>query len=157
MNLLPTLLQLALYLPLNLRLPNLRLSSFVFLLVASASTLAADLTVEVEGLRSHKGFVLAALFDKAENFPKTLAAGQRAPADKDVVELVFRDLKPGIYALSAYQDENDNRELDRGMFGIPKEPYGFSRNARGDKGPPEFRDARFEVIEGGTRTRIRLQ
>lgn len=152
MNLLPTLLHFALSLPLNIRL----LASLCLLAIAVPAP-AADLVVEVEGLRSRQGFVMVGLFDKAERFPNTVLSGQRVPADKEVVELVFRDLKPGVYALSAYQDENDNQALDRGLFGIPKEPYGFSRNARGDKGPPEFRDARFELVEGSMRTRIRLR
>ncbi|MDQ8020722.1 MAG: DUF2141 domain-containing protein [Moraxellaceae bacterium] len=139
-------------------LPALRttlLSTLLF--AATAPAFAADLIVEVEGLRSNKGNVSVGLFDKAETFPKSFAVGQRVPADKSVVEIVFRDLKPGSYALSAYQDENENQELDRGMFGIPKEPYGFSRDALGDKGPPEFRDARIELTEAGTRIRIKLR
>ncbi|MEC5398661.1 DUF2141 domain-containing protein [Uliginosibacterium sp. H1] len=143
-------------------LTALHATALAALLLASATVpaFAADLIVEVEGLRSNKGNVSVGLFDKAETFPKTFAVGQRVPANAhsgNVVEIVFRDLKPGSYALSAYQDENENQELDRGMFGIPKEPYGFSRDALGDKGPPEFRDARIELTEAGTRIRIKLR
>jgi uncharacterized protein (DUF2141 family) len=35
--------------------------------------------------------------------------------------------------------------LDTGLFGIPKEPYGFSNNARNPFGPPQFDDVKFMV------------
>ena len=68
----------------------------------------------------------------------------------------FTDLAPGRYALSAYYDANDNGKLDRGTFGIPKEPYGFSRDARSNFGPPEFRDAAFAVGDSATSVVIKL-
>jgi uncharacterized protein (DUF2141 family) len=133
-----------------------RLAS-ALLALSSLPVFAADLVVEVEGLRGNQGVVSVGLFDKAENFPKQFTTGLRTPADKPVVEVVFRDLPPGRYAVSAYQDENGNLELDRGLFGIPKEPYGFSRDARGTAGPPEFRDARFDLGDEGMRIRIKLR
>jgi uncharacterized protein (DUF2141 family) len=33
--------------------------------------------------------------------------------------------------------------MDTKLFGIPKEPYGFSNNAKGFMGPPSFEDAKF--------------
>ncbi|MEI7527666.1 MAG: DUF2141 domain-containing protein [Elusimicrobiota bacterium] len=36
-------------------------------------------------------------------------------------------LKPGEYSLSGYNDLNKNGVMDRGMFGIPQEPAGFSK------------------------------
>ncbi len=49
----------------------------------------------------------------------------------------------GQYAVQAFLDENGNGDVDRGMFGIPKEGVGFSRNARIGLGPPKWRDAFF--------------
>lgn len=117
---------------------------------------AADLTVTVTGADNQKGQVAAALFNNATTFPSEFMVGQRAPADAQV-ELVFKNLDPGRYALSAYHDENENQKLDRGMFGIPKERHGFSRDARGSGGPPEFRDAVIEVKEGDNRVQLQLR
>jgi uncharacterized protein (DUF2141 family) len=39
-------------------------------------------------------------------------------------------VSPGSWAVSAYEDENDNGKLDMGMFG-PKEPSGFWRAFHG--------------------------
>jgi uncharacterized protein (DUF2141 family) len=49
----------------------------------------------------------------------------------------------GQYAVQAFHDENGNNDVDRAMFGIPKEGVGFSRNARIGLGPPKWRDAFF--------------
>jgi uncharacterized protein (DUF2141 family) len=50
---------------------------------------------------------------------------------------------PGEYAAQAFLDENGNGEVDRGLFGIPKEGVGFSRDARIRLSPPKWRDAVF--------------
>lgn len=44
------------------------------------------------------------------------------------------DVPRGRWALSAYEDRNDNGVLDMGLFG-PKEPYGFWRPFRGRRKP----------------------
>lgn len=127
------------------------------LIAVGAAARAGDLTVEVQGIKSAQGEIAVGLFDQADQFPKQVAHGLRLVATKDSVVAVFKDLKPGTYAISAYHDENDNKKLDRGLFGIPKEPYGFSQEARGEGGPPQFRDAQFEVPADGGRVLIKLR
>ena len=41
-------------------------------------------------------------------------------------------------------DTNDNKELDSNLFGMPKEGFGFSNDAMGMFGPPDFKKASFE-------------
>jgi len=38
-----------------------------------------------------------------------------------------------------------NKELTTNFIGIPKEPIGFSNNARIKFGPPSFEEAKFNV------------
>jgi uncharacterized protein (DUF2141 family) len=136
----------------------LRLVAFSLVAASfSATATAADLTVEVEGVTSADGEVAVALFDNAAAFPAKFAHGQRVKAEGKTAVVVFRDLPPGRYAVSAYHDANHNKKLDRGLFGIPKEPYGFSQDARGFGGPPEFRDAAFELPAAGTRVGVRVK
>jgi len=44
-----------------------------------------------------------------------------------------------------FHDENGNGKNDRNFLGIPKEPYGFSNNARRKFGPPTWTEAKFAV------------
>jgi uncharacterized protein (DUF2141 family) len=68
----------------------------------------------------------------------------------------FKDLPPGQYAAVVFQDFNGNGKLDKNFLGIPKEPYGFSNDARGSAGPPKFSDAAVTLSPDGT-TKIELK
>lgn len=119
--------------------------------LACASANATDLRIEVALPADRHGMVLAALFDKdsSQGFPKTGAMQtSRATAQNGRAVLEFPGLPQGDYAVSVYLDENGNAQLDSNFFGVPIEPYGFSRNARGSMGPPAFADAALRV-EGG--------
>jgi uncharacterized protein (DUF2141 family) len=63
------------------------------------------------------------------------------------VTYVFKNIPAGKYAIAAFQDSNVNGELNKNMFGVPKEPYGFSNNKYGRFGPPNFEDVSFDVKE----------
>ncbi len=113
---------------------------------ATLPVIAGTLTVEFAVPEGAEGKVFAALFDAADKFPKKGSEkfGQIAPTKGTRLRLVFSDLPPGRYAVSAFLDRNGNEALDTNILGIPKEPYGFSRDARGTMGPPGFADAAFE-------------
>ncbi len=53
--------------------------------------------------------------------------------------MIFKDIPNGIYAVSIFQDTNNNGRLDKNFLGIPTEKYGFSNNIK-----PLFRGANFE-------------
>ncbi|MDP3171923.1 MAG: DUF2141 domain-containing protein [Polaromonas sp.] len=118
-------------------------------LLAAASARAGDLTIEVNIPAERQGAVRAAVFDKAEGFPRgTPLRMAVAQPVQGKATLQFTDLPTGDYALTAYLDENGNDKLDSNLFGLPTEPYGFSRNARGMAGPPPFTAAAFRVDDG---------
>ena len=127
--------------------------------VAAAATTvhAGDLSIEVSGHQPSGGKVRAALYNDAANFLATPFKTAEVVAGSDPAVLVFRDLPAGVYAVSAYQDDNGNNKLDRGLFNIPVERYGFSRDARGDGGPPKFRDAQVELREPSAQYPIKLR
>ena len=60
---------------------------------------------------------------------------------------VFKNIPAGKYAIAAFQDSNVDGKLNENMFGVPKEPYGFSNNKYGKFGPPDFEDVSFDVKE----------
>jgi len=104
------------------------------------------LTVRITGTLPGRGTIRVALFDRMKGFATEsgMLVGRKAPAgDRDPVEVRFDEPVQGRYAISTFQDLNDNGVLDTGAFGIPTEPYGFSRNATGAFGPPTFDDAAF--------------
>lgn len=144
--------------PMQARRSTHALFTVVFAAVGcAAAAQAADLTVELDGYETGKGHLMVAAFATAQGFPDDSPQRARIEANGKTATAVFKSLAPGRYAVSAYADENDNGKLDRGLFGIPKERYGFSQDARGMSGPPEFRDAAFPLPEGGARVVVHLK
>lgn len=103
---------------------------------------SGTLIVEIKGINTIKGDIRVALYNSQEDFPSdTFFKGTVKKVDGVSVRVVFEDVPHGRYAMSVFQDENQNGKLDTGLFGIPKEPYGFSNDVMGTFGPPSFEDA----------------
>jgi len=114
---------------------------FILLAAVSSAASAADLRIAVDGA-GKEGVLHFALFDKEGFLRKPVAM---ARADKGAPLGEFRNLKPGSYALTVFQDLNGNGQLDRNLFGMPTEPFGFSNDAMGRMGPPDFDQAAIVV------------
>ena len=125
------------------------------LLLAALPASAATVEVRVTNVAGGKGQVKVAVCDR-ERFLKQCAHHASVPAQAGETVVAFRDIPPGTWAVLAYQDENGNGQLDRNIIGIPKENYGFSRDAASPFGPPGFEDAAIEVREGRTVAPIKL-
>jgi uncharacterized protein (DUF2141 family) len=54
--------------------------------------------------------------------------------------LLFKNLKPGKYAVRYFHDENLNGVMETNMAGKPKEGYGFSNNVTGMFGLPRLKN-----------------
>lgn len=138
--------------------PKLLAQSLLFALwgLATPTLLAADLTLHIQGAEPQSGVLRVGLFDQAAEFPEGQAThGQEISVTRGDQTVVFPALPPGHYAVAVFQDLNDNQELDRNFFGIPKEPYGFSRVE--DWGEPDFDEAAFDLPATGKIIRIKLQ
>ena len=122
---------------------------------AAGSASAASIEVRVQGVTA-KGKVLVAVCDKT-TFLKDCAYSGSALAKAGETVVTVDGVPTGAWAVLSYQDENDNGKLDRTVLGIPKEPYAFSRDARGRVGPPSFEDAAFELRDEKAVTTIKLR
>ncbi|WP_328700716.1 DUF2141 domain-containing protein [Croceibacterium atlanticum] len=130
------------------------------LISASPPIRSVEVQIDLTGLRSAKGVVLACMTSQANHFPQCddddEAYTLEAPANQ-ALTLTFRDVQPGDYAISVLHDENDNGKVDRVLGMIPKEGFGFSRDAKVKLGPPDFRDAAFTVGNVPVRQAIRMR
>lgn len=73
----------------------------------------------------------------------------RVAAKRGTVAVRLTNVPGGQWAVEIFHDENGNGKLDRNGLGIPVEGVGFSRDARGQYGPPTF-DAAAIVVNGAT-------
>jgi len=124
----------------------------------STDLLAADLTVEVHGLRSNKGDIHIAIYNAPETFPDSDGMIQESqnPITGLKAKHRFADLDPGAYAIATYHDENANNDFDTNLIGLPLEGYAFSNDARAFFGPPRFDSARIELGPMGSTIRIKM-
>ncbi|GAB3247917.1 DUF2141 domain-containing protein [Chitinimonas naiadis] len=127
------------------------------LLILGAGAQAADLTVSVTNLKNTDGHVLVGAYNRADTFLKTPAFVARVKAEPGTVSTTLHDLPAGDYALSVYQDSNDNMKLDSNAIGMPIEPYGFSRDAAGNYGPPSYEQAKLSLPADGAAITITLR
>jgi uncharacterized protein (DUF2141 family) len=118
---------------------------------------AADLTVDVAGVKDVKGKVLVAVFSRADDFLKQPVRTAAVDTQLGKVRVVISDLPPGDYALSVFQDKNSNGQLDTNPVGMPIEPYGFSNDAMGNYGPPSFEQSRVHLPQAGSQITINLR
>ncbi len=116
-----------------------------------------ELHVHVNNLKKNKGKVVVALFNKEGDFLKKDYKNKVVNINGDLEAVaVFKNLPQGTYAVSVIHDENENKELDANFVGIPKEAFGFSRDAKGGFGPPSFDAASFSLVTGRKEISIRL-
>jgi len=115
---------------------------------AAAPAFAAEtLSLEVK-TPARGGVVMVALYADGAAFDRLkgpLRTARAAPGAR----LTFEGLKPGRYAVMAFQDVNGDGRLNVWPIGLPKEPYGFSNGARGTFGPARWKDAAFDLKPGG--------
>ena len=72
------------------------------------------------------------------------------------VRIDFGPVPAGRYAISLIHDENANRKLDLAVM-VPKEGYGFSRDAPVTMGPPKFDKAAFDVAGATIEQKARMR
>ncbi|WP_395329776.1 DUF2141 domain-containing protein [Novosphingobium sp. BL-8H] len=117
------------------------------------------MTATVTGLRSQKGNVLACLTANPRAFPDCKDDPQArkltVPA-AGLSRLDFGAMPEGRYAISLIHDENGNGRLDTALA-IPREGFGFSRDAPVRFGPPSFDKAAFVVGADPVRLEIRMR
>ena len=126
-------------------------------IVHSQVPTAIDITVQINNLKNDNGFVLLGLHNQETfNNVKTPALIRIQEIIKGgKVEVTFKNVTEGYYAIMVVHDENANNQMDFELNGMPKEAYGMSNNNM-SFGPPTFEDAKFKVKKENLNFDIRL-
>lgn len=127
----------------------------LLLATAGVAVMAADgtnLRVVATNVKSNQGKLYVRVYDKKDDWlsyryrtQKSVAVAGNRTDDTVTVELL---LPAGEYALSVFQDVNDNGKLEHNFIGMPREPAGLSNNVRPRFVPPKYKDAKFAVTVG---------
>ncbi len=144
------------------------LQRLIFLLSLVPASLSAQgiqlgsLRIVIEGIKNAKGQVKVGLEKSAAEFDRgplheARYRGETVLSKEGRIEVLFRDLPLGSYAVKSFHDEDGNGQLNTNFMGIPTEDYGFSNDARGTMGPAKFQDARFDFDAPEKTITIRLK
>jgi 4,4'-diapolycopenoate synthase len=130
-------------------LPLAVLATLLCFQSAAQAPHATRLTADVKLTDDAQGELAYLIFTSAPGFPGTkekayLHGFLPIPLHSERVKFEV-DLPPGTYAVSVYEDLNDNHKLDHNAIGIPREPVGASNNPKGRFGPPRFSECAFSL------------
>ena len=141
------------------------LSCILFLHSApvSASPAAGEgncsLVIHVTGFRNTKGLLGAELFTSSAGWPEDASKSFRHehfPIEGDHATARFDRIPAGKYGVVVLHDENENQKLDRNVFLVPKEGFGFANNPHVLLTAPPIEKATIPVTCPETTTEIRL-
>lgn len=116
--------------------------------------------IKVTNLQKIKGTLYIGWYTQPDNFPINDKAVHRKELNIDgLSEIVveFKDIPTGNYAIAVFLDEDGDYILDKNMFGIPEEKYGFSNNVLPLLRPATFNESRFSVTENRSMLVINLK
>ena len=134
-------------------------------LFLNSSVLAEILIINVESA-SNNGLALIGIYDKEENFGKAkvnkklntekILTGAATEISNNKAQIKL-DIPFGPYVVSGFQDFDGNGVISGNFLGIPKEPFGFSNDAKGRFGPTKWQDAVFVFNKSNQEITLRLK
>lgn len=124
---------------------KISITGFLFTLCCMVFGQNHKINVEIINVKNNNGNLMVAIYSGAENFLKKRFDSRTVEIKGQKGVVAFENIPAGEYAVSVYHDENENKKLDTGWFGIPKEGYGNSNNPKVRMGPPKYEDAKFQL------------
>lgn len=106
------------------------------------------LTVKVTNIKELRGQLRVGMYGvKQEFLHLTDVYDSKVKSVSKNEESVVFELEEGEYAIGMMHDLNGNGKMEKNMFGIPKEPYGFSNNPGIWYRAPTFKECSFTLSE----------
>ena len=123
-----------------------------FVIFAWSELSSGEIKILVSNIEEKRGTIHYGVYNNPKLFPDE--RGKILGGFEDVSRvikdgLLIDDLEESDYAVAIFHDKNSNNKFDT-FFSIPKEKFGFSKNARVFLGPPQFEDASFFVGQNST-------
>jgi len=107
------------------------------------------LVVTLDGLRNERGTAIVSVFAGPAGFPDEVNAAARnayLPIAEGRAVVTFADLPYGEYAVSVLHDEDGDGRMATGLFGAPREGFGFSGAPDLRFGQPDFAEVSILLV-----------
>jgi len=130
--------------------------TFVILILFIVNNIYAEniLTIEIHNIIINGGTIYMAIYFNDKSFKNKRPDITLQIMPNNINYLQEITLSEGEYVIALFQDINGNGEMDYGLFGIPKEPYGFS-NMKG-KTPGNYSQLKFRMNNSNEKITIPL-
>ena len=103
--------------------------------------------MRVVNIEEAAGNIHYGIYDRPEAFPnegqQTFQGWVAVKGPEAVIRIP--GIPKGRYGVAVFHDKNGNGKFDQGLFGVPLEDFGFSRDAPVLLGPPSFEDAAITI------------
>lgn len=100
------------------------------------------LDIKVTNIKKNAGKIIVEIYDNKNAWLKTPYKKVVLPTNQ-AVQIASFNIPYGRYAITIYQDLNENNESDMNFLSIPKEPIGFGNNFK-PFGEPKFESCAIE-------------
>lgn len=112
---------------------------FILALLLNLTTpVPRSVTLEITNIEKVQGTVRICICNQPDQFLRNCFSSKNVQVDSKKLLVLLDEVPEGPFSISVFHDENDNSQLDSGLFRIPKEPYGFSNNPSSTFGPPSY-------------------
>ncbi len=120
----------------------LTVTTIATLFITSKSFAQESLVIKISNIQKNKGKVIVEIYTSETSWLESPYKKMVLSTGQDVQTASFQ-VPYGKYAISVYQDLNDNGEADMNFLGIPKELVGFGNNFK-PFGEPKFESCLIE-------------
>lgn len=118
---------------------------------------ANDLTIIVHGVKDDRGVVRADVCDKANFQTDKCPYKAHTPSVPGDTVIEIRGLPPGTYAVQAFQDANNDGEMQQNFLGVPREGVGFGNGAKIGLSAPSFEASSVDLTVPSATTEVTLR
>jgi uncharacterized protein (DUF2141 family) len=98
--------------------------------IAQISPTVGTLTININNIKHHEGHVRIALQNRSNFLTGQSITYNDVNVISDSLQIAFKNMPVGEYAVVVYHDRNANNDFDRNFIGYPKEPFAVSNNLR---------------------------
>ena len=107
-----------------------------FMGISSNSFGRETLDIKITNIKKNTGKIIVEIYNSKSSWLKSPYKKVVLLTDQDA-QIASFDVPYGKYAITIYQDLNENSEADMNFLSIPKEPIGFGNNYK-PFGEPKF-------------------
>ena len=138
------------------------MKQFLLIIIAAVNLncMAQSITLNIKNIRNDKGHLQVAVFENEAQF-KDEKPVRKIYFDKSEIangnKKITIDFKPGTYAITVLDDEDDSKDMTYRLGIYPREGVGFTNFKMEGMSKPKFSDFDFTINEGNKQLIVEMK